>query len=114
DGAGGGGGGGVGGGGQGVVLGVEPIAADLLDELLDVGGDRLEAERPEDFAVQLARLRADANAPAVVGRADRPHFVRKVTDAVIPVFEKPAARLGVDLSPRQLAVLALERPERDR
>ena len=61
---------------------------DLLGELLDVHRDRLEAERPEHFRVQLAHLAADAEALAVRGRADRPHLVGEMPKPVVPQAEQ--------------------------
>src|SRR5438477_5689593 len=45
-------------------------------------------------------------------RIGRTRF-REMAEAVIPVLEQTARRLGVDLTARQLAELAVERPERD-
>ena len=85
--------------------------ADLLHELLHVGGDRLEAQGPEDFPVQVAHLGADAEAAAILGRADRPHPVREVPEAVVPVAEKTTGGIVGDPLPRGLAVFAIERLE---
>jgi hypothetical protein len=74
--------------GERVLLGVEPAGRDLLGELLDVHRDRLEAERPEHFRVQLAHLAADAQALAVRGRPDPPHLVSEVPKPVVPETEQ--------------------------
>src|SRR4029453_3988175 len=74
--------------GEWVLPGAEPAARDLLGDLLAVHRGRLETERPEPFRVQLAHLAADAQAPAVRGRADRPHLVGEVPKPVVPETEQ--------------------------
>jgi hypothetical protein len=96
---------------EGIVLGLEALAGDLLHELLDVRGDRLEAECLEDLAVQLAHLRADADPATVLGCSDRPHTSREVAEAVVPVSEEAAGGPVVHPLPGDVAVLAVQRPE---
>src|SRR5204862_213680 len=67
-----------------VVLRFKFSAADLLDKLLDVGRDWLETQRAEHFSVQFAHLRADADAAAIGGRADRAHAVREMAKTIVP------------------------------
>lgn len=92
-----------------VFLGVEPAARDLLDELLDVHRDRLEAKRSEHFRVQLAHLAADVQALAVRGRADRPHLVGEVPKPVVPEAEQAVRSALAHPAADQVAKAARER-----
>ena len=95
-----------------LVLRVEPIAANAFHELLYVDWQGLEAERAECFAVQGRHLRANAQFLAVPGPADRPHFVRKLAEAVVPETEHAAVARCLDPLLQTRAVWSVEQAER--
>jgi hypothetical protein len=76
-----------------VFLRLEALAAALLDELLDIHGDRFETHRTQRFRMQRTHLGADADAFAIGRRADRAHPVRHVPKAVVPEAERAKRRL---------------------
>src|SRR5687767_9086234 len=65
---------------QRIFLRLKTIAGDLFGEFLHVHRYRLETDRAERLRVKLAHLRADREAFAVGGGADRPHLVRNMPE----------------------------------
>src|SRR5258708_6586016 len=92
-----------------IVLRVKFSAADLLDKLLDVGRNWLKTQRAKHLPVQFAHLRADADAAAIGGRADRAPAGREGAEAVVPEAPHANRQRVAHAALEMIAQLCIER-----